>query len=70
MKAIKANKIYTVDKTQASVYLAQGYDITSDDGIIIEHSPTATVSRAEYDKLEAELEKLRNQNGIKTAVKK
>jgi hypothetical protein len=65
MKAIKANKIYTIDETQKSAYLAQGYDIAEDNGEITEHSPTSTVSRAEYDKLASELEKLRTEKSAK-----
>lgn len=57
MKAVKANKVYTINETQKSAYLAQGYDITDDKGEVIERSPSSTVSRAEYDKLSAELEK-------------
>lgn len=63
MKAIKANKVYTVDETQKKAYLAQGYDIADDKGNIIERSPSSTVSREEYDKLSAELEKLKAEKG-------
>jgi hypothetical protein len=59
MKAIKANKVYTVDETQKSAYLAQGYDITDDKGNVTERSPSSVVSRAEYDKLNAEYDKLK-----------
>jgi hypothetical protein len=65
MKAVKANKVYTIDETQKAAYLAQGYDITDDKGNVTEHSPTSTVSRAEYDKLKAEYEKLKAEQSAK-----
>lgn len=62
MKAIKANKVYTVDENTKAAYLAQGYDIYSDDGKLFERSPSGTVSRAEYEKLTAENKKLKAEN--------
>lgn len=38
MKATKGNKVYTIDETQKATYKAQGYDITEDDGTVIELS--------------------------------
>ena len=38
MKAIKGNKVYTVNETSKKSYLSQGYDIIDDSGDIIEHS--------------------------------
>ena len=61
MKAIKENKVYTVDETSKKSYLSQGYDIVDDSGDIIEHSPTATVPYAEYAKVIAENEVLQSQ---------
>lgn len=61
MKAIKGNKVYTVDETSKKAYLSQGYDIIDDQGDIIEHSPTATVPYAEYAKVIAENEVLQSQ---------
>lgn len=51
MKAIKDNKVYTVDEKSAKGYLARGFDIFGDDGKLIERSPSSTVSRKEYDEL-------------------
>ena len=51
MKAIKDNKVYTVDEKSAKVYLARGFDIFGDDGKLIERSPSSTISRKEYDEL-------------------
>ena len=61
MKAIKGNKVYTVDETSKKAYLSQGYDIIDDSGDIIEHSPTATVPYSEYAKVIAENEVLQSQ---------
>lgn len=51
MKAIKDNKVYTVDAASKGDYLARGYDIYDDNGKLIERSPSSTVSRKEYDEL-------------------
>ncbi len=59
MKAVKDNKVYTIDKNSAKAYLAQGYDITDDNFNVIEHSPLATVPYSEYAKIKAELEELK-----------
>lgn len=62
MKAIKANKVYTIDENAKAAYLAQGYDITDDAGNVVERSPSSTVSRAEYDKALAEIISLKAEN--------
>lgn len=62
MKAIKDNKIYTVDDTSKDAYLAQGYDIYSGNGELIERSPSSTVSRREYDELLDKYNKLVAEN--------
>jgi len=59
MKAIKGNKVYTVDELSKKDYLAQGYDITDDNFNVMERSPTATVPYREYEKAVQEAEKLR-----------
>lgn len=61
MKAIKGNKVYTINEINKKDYLSQGYDITDDNGSITEHSPTATVSYADYAKIAAENEVLKMQ---------
>ena len=37
MKATMENKVYTIDETQKAMYKALGYDITEDDGTVIEY---------------------------------
>ncbi len=59
MKAVKGNKVYTVDEVSKKDYLAQGYDITDDNFNVMERSPTATVPYREYEKAVQEAEKLR-----------
>ena len=59
MKAIKGNKVYTVDETSKKAYLSQGYDIVDDNGKLLEKSPSATVSYSDYAALKAENEKLK-----------
>lgn len=59
MKAIKDNKVYTVDEATKGSYLAAGYDITDDNGEVIERSPSSTVSRKEYDELLAKYNALK-----------
>lgn len=59
MKAVKGNKVYTVDEVSKKDYLAQGYDITDDNFNVIERSPSATVPYREYDKVVKENEQLR-----------
>ena len=54
MKAIKGNKVYSVDEISKKSYLSQGYDIIDDSGDIIEHNPSATVPFSEYAKVIAD----------------
>ena len=60
MKAIKANKAYTINEVSKEAYLSQGFDIANDEGKIIEHSPSGNVSREEYDRVLSELESLKS----------
>lgn len=62
MKAIKDNKVYTVDETSKVDYLAKGYDIFDDEGNCIERSPSSTVSRREYDELLDKYNKVVSEN--------
>ena len=69
MKAIKDNKVYTVDETTKDAYLAQGFNITDDKGKVIERSPSSSVSYEAYSKvvaenkaLKAEIKKLKAEN--------
>lgn len=68
MVAVKANKQYTITEAEKKSYLAQGYDIISDNGVV-EHSPQATVPYADYEKAQAEIAKLREELAKAQAVK-
>lgn len=62
MKAIKANKQYTISESEKNSYLAQGFDIYGDDGELIERSSSSTVSRREYDELLDKYNKVVSEN--------
>jgi hypothetical protein len=64
MKAIKENKVYSITEESKAYYLSQGYNITEDDGTMIERSPKSTVPYADYAKVVAELEKLKAEKGV------
>ena len=58
LKAIKGNKVYSVNEKSKKGYLSQGYDIIDEKGDIIERSPVSTVPYSEYAKAIAENEVL------------
>lgn len=62
MKAIKANKQYTISESEKASYLAQGFDIYGDDSELIERSSSSTVSRREYDELLEKYNKVVSEN--------
>lgn len=57
MKAVKANKEYTITDVQKQAYLNEGYDIIDDKGKVIEYSPKKTIAYSKYSELQEELEK-------------
>jgi len=61
MKAVKRNKEYTISDTEKRAYIAQGYDILSDDGEIISYGAGKTVSYEKYIELEKENLKLKKE---------
>lgn len=62
MKAVMGNKVYTINETQKVMYQAQGYDITEDDGTVIEYGAGKSVSYKEYKALEEKASKLETEN--------
>lgn len=62
MKAIKNNKVYTVNEAEAKVYKAQGFDIYDDKGKIKEYGVGKKVSLEDYEALKSENEKLKAEN--------
>ena len=61
MKAVKENKVYTIDETQRKVYAAQGFDITDENGRIIEYAAGKTVPYAQYVAVLEENNRLKKQ---------
>lgn len=61
MKAVKENKVYTIDETQHKAYAAQGFDITDENGRIIEYAAGKTVPYSQYAALLAENNRLKKQ---------
>lgn len=59
MKAIKENKVYTVDNTTKDRYVKAGYDIYDDNGKLVENAKNKTVPYDEYEKVKKELEELK-----------
>lgn len=58
MKAVKANKEYTVTEENRASYVAQGFDILDDKGKVIQNGKGKTIDYGEYEKLKAAHEKL------------
>lgn len=58
MLAQKDNKTYTVTEQEKKMYLADGYDIYSDEGELLERSPSATVSWAVHERALARIKEL------------
>ena len=61
MKAVKENKVYTIDETQRKAYASQGFDILDDSGKIIEYAAGKTVPYAQYAALLEENNRLKKQ---------
>ena len=61
MKAVKENKVYTIDETQRKAYAAQGFDITDENGRIIEYAAGKTVPYAQYATVLEENNRLKKQ---------
>ena len=59
MKAIKANKVYSVTSEEAKAFKAQGFDIFDEKGKLVEHGSGSSVSLEEYEALKAENQKLK-----------
>lgn len=59
MRAVKGNKVYTVDEQSKTRYVNDGFDILDGDGNVIETGKGKTVSYEEYQKVVDELEELK-----------
>ena len=58
MLAQKDNKTYSITDQEKKTYLADGYDIYSDAGELLERSPSAAVSWAVHEKALARIKEL------------
>ena len=58
MLAQKDNKTYTISEAEKKMYLADGYDIYSDEGELLERSPSAAVSWAVHERALASIKEL------------
>lgn len=63
MRAVKGNKVYTIEETQKKHYLEAGFDIIGDDGEIIAYGKGKTVPYDKYEELKKELEAAKEASG-------
>ena len=56
MKAVKANRQYTITEAEVASFRNEGYDIYGDDGKLIHYGVGKTVPFERYAKLMAQLE--------------
>lgn len=59
MKAVKGNKVYTIDEKMKTRYLSDGFDIVDDSGKLIVAGKGKTVSYEEYQRVLDELNALK-----------
>lgn len=62
MKAVKGNKVYTIDEVQKDIYQAQGYDILDEQGEVIQYGAGKSVSYEQFQKVSDEVAKLKAEN--------
>lgn len=61
MRAVKGNRVYTIDESSKARYQNEGFDIFDDKGDIVAHGKGKTASYAEYDTVKKENESLKQQ---------
>lgn len=64
MKAVKGNKVYTIDEIQKKFYEESGFDILDDDGNVIAYGKGKTVPYGEYMALKEKTETLEKENEL------
>ena len=62
MKAVKGNKVYTIDETQQKFYEESGFDILNDQGDVIAYGRGKTVPYGDFVALKGEKEELEKEN--------
>lgn len=77
MKAVKANKEYTIDEARKAQYIKDGFDIIGDDGKVVQQGAGKTVPFAKYQAaldentaLKQQVEDLRSMPAEKETPKK
>ncbi len=70
MRAVKANKQYVISEFEKNRYVAEGYDITDDEGNILEYGKGKSVSYEKYKKVLDELDALKESTSKKVKVAK
>ena len=61
MKAVKGNRVYTIDESVKDRYQNEGFDIYDEDENVIAYGKGKTVPYAEYAVLKEENEQLKQQ---------
>lgn len=64
MRAVKANKEYTIDENQKKHYQEAGYDIYDDDGSLVEYGRGKTVPMKDHMAVVEELKRLQGENKL------
>lgn len=65
MKAVKENKVYRIEtEADKQRYLKSGYDIYSDDGTLVEHSPLKKIAYGKYAELEKKVTDVEKENDV------
>lgn len=64
MKALKGNKVYTIDEKQKKNYVDAGFDIQDDNGKVIAYGRGKTVPYMDHVLLKEENEKLKEENRV------
>jgi hypothetical protein len=64
MKALKANKEYTITEQEQERYAADGYDIVDNEGNIIAYGKGKTVPYEKYKEVLDELNRLKDKNDV------
>ena len=70
MRAVKANKQYVISEFEKNRYIAEGYDITDDDGNILAYGKGKSVPYEKYKKVLDELNALKENPLKKVKVAK
>lgn len=66
MRAVKGNKVYTIDETQQKFYVDSGFDILDDQGDVVAYGRGKTIPYGDYAVLKKEKEQLEKENiGLK-----